>query len=399
MKTYSVLWFDDEHHRLESVKEEALRNSIRLLGYTNAEDGIKELERNLFSYDAIIVDGNFYSSSRSSGDAVDDKALVSVARFLDSVRDKKDMPWFIFSGQANFTKQKNPFADVFKDNEVYDKNKDEDSLRLWADIKTAADKQKETQIRHKYVKVFDVCTETYIGSEATKHIMPILSNIEEPGAGFEEEAYFNGLRKVIELIFRACNRYGFLHDKCISNDIVNLSWSSIFMSGKEVSLPSGEIISSAKPHFPVIISNAVKSILEITSVASHTEGENKDNGKSNLKDYRKWVNSPYLLYSLTFQLMDVLLWFKNYTDENNNVEANKANWNIVRADTVAQHSGIICQDENRNYYCDDYLLSYQYIQTNFTVGDKVIITDFIVNNNSKTKDRYRYFATKIEKQK
>jgi len=44
------------------------------------------------------------------------------------------------------------------------------------------------------------------------------------------------------------------------------------------------------------------------------------------------LNTPYLLYSLTFKLMDVLLWFYEYIKENNNIELNKAFWVDLNSD-------------------------------------------------------------------
>lgn len=327
MKEYRVLWFDDCHETQEPTKDEALVEGITLVGYSNAQDGLRELQNNLFSYDAVLVDGLFYSSNLDSGDAVNDNALFTVARFLDKMEDKKKIPWFILSGQASFTKEANRIAVEYKENKVYDKNSDEDFKKLWNDIKREADKQIETQIKHRYQNVFDVCSEEYIGVKASKYLIDILCSIECPEAEFDDEKYFNGIRKVVELVFRASNKIGLLHDKCIPNDIVNLTWSSLFMAGKEIEIkPSNDKISCAKSHFPLLLANNVKAILDITSAASHTEGEEKENGKVNFADYKKLITSNYLLYSLVFQVMDLLLWFKKYADENPDKEENKLLW-------------------------------------------------------------------------
>lgn len=124
-------------------------------------------------------------------------------------------------------------------------------------------------------------------------------------------------------MFRAANKLGVLHDKCLdSRGNVNLSESSLFLSG----LPTNHLgVSCTKSHFPKIISDAVKSILFVTGAASHTvDPEVKSN--LNLAEYRTTVNTPYLLYSITFQLIDVLIWYKQYSDEHQVVEENKKLW-------------------------------------------------------------------------
>jgi len=322
MKQYKVLWFDDNHETLESIKDDAKGNDIVLIGFTNAEDGIKELELNLLFYDAVIVDGLFYRTSKQTGDTVDDSALFNVARFLDKAEDKKKMPWFILSGQTSFLNETNRIAQEYKANRVYSKNFDADFEQLWKDIKKAADEQEDTQIRHEYKQVFDVCTPDYIGKEAQKNLLEILKSVRNPNNNFNDELYFTQIRIIIESMFRAANKFGLLHNACIANGKVNLTESSLFLAGLETKYLK---VKCAITHFPKLIADAVQSILFITGAASHTIDPDMKNN-INLMDYRKVINSPYLLYCLTFQLMDVLVWFKEYVDEHSNIEENKTHW-------------------------------------------------------------------------
>jgi hypothetical protein len=326
MKQYNVIWFDDEHEQFEVRKDQARQKGIMLFGYNNAEDGIAELETNFLFYDAAIVDGKFYKSSRNTGDTVDNLALSSVARFLDKLENKKKIPWFILSGQMEFVTGINDIAIEYKNNKVYNKNFSKDYDQLWLDIINEADKQPETQIKHKYKAVFDVCSSEFIGESSSKYLVDILHNIEFPNEKFDDEKYFNGLRKVVELVFRACNKLGLLHDGCIVNGIVNLTGASLFMAGKELELKKENIkIKTTKTHFPLILANNVKSILDITSAASHTE-EEKENGKVNFAEYKKSISSNFLLYSLAYQVMDLILWYKEYSILNANNELNKSYW-------------------------------------------------------------------------
>lgn len=325
-----MIWFDDEFESLNIIKEKAALSGIQLIGFDNAEEGMSELRRNVANYDGGIVDGNFFRYPGKTGN-VNDKAFGYVAKELILL--DTSFPWFVLSGQMNFTKESNKYADVFKDGKVYDKLKNEDLDSLWDCVKTEADSRPETQVRHEFSKVFEACTERSLGSEAEKPLLQILKSIRNPTSSFDDELYFTQVRIILELMFRAANKLGLLHDKCLdSRGKVNLSESSLFLSG----LPTSHLgVSCAKSHFPKIISDAVKSILFITGAASHTiDPEVKNN--LNLVDYRKKIDTPYLLYSITFQLVDILIWYRQYSEENLAIEENKKLW---RSDDQHQQEG------------------------------------------------------------
>lgn len=103
-------------------------------------------------------------------------------------------------------------------------------------------------------------------------------------------------------MFRDANKRGLLHDKCIDEKRkVNLTESSLFMAGKPTKYLD---VYCDIPHFPPIIAANVKSMLEITRGASHTT-EPDEKELINLQAYWEQVNTPYLLYSLTFMLCDI----------------------------------------------------------------------------------------------
>lgn len=74
------------------------------------------------------------------------------------------------------------------------------------------------------------------------------------------------------------------------------------------------------------IEGHIRYLLEVTNAFSHTEDLGAENSTLQLSEFREMVRSPYLLYSLTFQLLDVLLWFKAYAEANPDVAKNKSLW-------------------------------------------------------------------------
>lgn len=181
---------------------------------------------------------------------------------------------------------------------------------------------------------------------------------------FDSHIYYNPIRKVLEWMFRAARKRGLLHDRCFDNkDRVNLSDCYRFMAGRPT-LHSGVICRAA--HFPVIIANNVQFILDITGGGSHTttvpEKENP-----NLTAYWAMINTPYLLYSLTFLLCDIIIWFGQYVQENEDIDKNKALWR----DLVLE--GEVERGVDRFLYVGDCKLS-SYLARTCMEGDYVRVT-------------------------
>lgn len=383
MKTYNVIWFDDEYDTLEILRENATINGIFHKGFIDAESGLLELEKNIMVYDAVIVDGRFINKH---GGTIEegDKAIVTVARTLDRLADRKKIPWFILSGHPNFTKEKNKFAEYFKDGKVYDKNNKEDIELLWVNLKNEADNQIETQIRHNHIEVFATCSEKYIGEAAAEALLSILKKENVINSFADNDIYFNSLRKIMEDFFRACNKWGLLPDAFITGTVA-MNEASRYFSGD-----SQRGYKIVKSEFPgKVLSNNIRNVVTISQPASH---------RAEIDEFIKYTGTPYLLTSTTYQLMDILVWFKRFVSENPDVEQNKKFYKIVEEVKPEDYiTGIIMQDEQRNYYCSDCLLNYKIVQTSFKIDDRIKIVQWTDNNNERTKSKYPKFATKFEK--
>lgn len=316
---YKVLWIDDEYKKQLDFIGEAEQEGIDITAFESHDEGIMDLNTKIDHYHAVILDAKV---KKGKDDTIVGLSGLTASRDrLVEINNTTYLPFFIFTGQPDYAQ-----ADWFKETygEYYIKALNND--KLFNDLKQAIEKKKEYQIQKKYQSAFSVCSAKYIGEDAAKHLLDILISTEYPSERFDDEKYFNGIRKVIEFVFRASNKLGLLHDKCIPKGIVNLTWCSMFMAGKEFDLkPSTEKICCDKTHFPQILANNVKSALDITSAASHTE-EERENGKVNFSEYKSRIASNYLLYSLTFQVMDLLLWYRKYADENPDKEKNKSYW-------------------------------------------------------------------------
>jgi cold shock CspA family protein len=216
---------------------------------------------------------------------------------------KKKFEVFVLTGQAE-AYEDNTFKKAFT--KVYKKGSDEEIDRLFSDIKVAAAAQEDTQIRHTYKRVFDVCTEKYIGELAGKDILNLLKVNDENSINND----FNAIRKLVEDLFIAFNKYNLLPVEFVKPTVA-LNQTSIFLAGQEQNEKTDAVYRRynhlQETHFPNQIVYYLRNILTVTQAGSH---------RSAIDLYVNTIKTPFLLKSVFFQLLDVIAWFKMYVDSN-----------------------------------------------------------------------------------
>jgi hypothetical protein len=309
-----VLWIDDQwdNSLIELAENEF---NLFLSAYKTSRAGMDELEKNIFAYSAVILDAKVFDESENEVAKL--VGMQHSIQRLTKLQAKHFIPFCVYTGQPDLVDDAT-FLEIMAGTRIF-KKASETKLML-AYLLEQIEKQPETQIKNDYQKAFEACE--FIGEEYQKHLLRILSSIKNPSQVFDDEVYFTQIRIILEGLFRKANKLGFLHNACLPFGKVNLTESANFLSG----VPTKHLnVSCGKKHFNKIISDSVDSILSITGAASHTvEADIKTN--INLQTYRIKNNTPYLLYSLTFQLMDILIWFKKYAEENNRIDENKSFW-------------------------------------------------------------------------
>jgi hypothetical protein len=304
---YNILWIDDEHETLTGTKGRAKRNGINLIPFKSLNSGMNELERNFPFYDGILLDAKFFENEDDVKGTEDTYNVHRAKERLLQLKKKFDV--FVLTGQAEAYEDKS-FQKAFT--KVYKKGSDEEIDRLFSDIKVAAATQEDTQIRHSYKRVFDVCTEKYIGELAGQDILNLLKVNDESVI----DNHFTAIRKVVEDLFIAFNTYNLLPKEFVSPSIA-LNQSSIFLAGQEQNESTDAVYKRYKhlqeTHLPKQIAFYLRSILSVTQPAAH---------RSDIDLFVKTIKTPFLLKSVIFQLLDVMVWFKMYVDANPRTE----NW-------------------------------------------------------------------------
>lgn len=312
---YNILWIDDEHETLGGTKGRAKRNGINLIAFKSLNGGMSELERNYPFYDGVLLDAKFFENENDQKGSED---TYNVHRAKEQLLQlKKKFEVFVLTGQAEAYEDKT-FKKAFT--KVYKKGSDEEIDRLFSDIKEAAASQHDTQLRHAYNRVFDVCTEKYIGEYAGQDILNLLKVENESNI----DNHFNAIRKIVEDLFSSFHKFNLLPSEFVSPNVA-LNQSSIFLSGQEQYERTDTVYKLHKhleeTHLPSQIAYYLRSILSVTQAGSH---------RSNIDQHVRTVKTPFLLKSVFFQLLDVLVWFKMYVDSNPIVK----NWE--RIDTTSE---------------------------------------------------------------
>ncbi|PXX30403.1 hypothetical protein [Arenibacter sp. ARW7G5Y1] len=320
---YNILWIDDQHEELSALHKTAIDYDITLVPFKSMNGGCGELERNHHLYDSVLLDAKFFENENDSPGSEDTK-------WVHQTKDRilqlpKKFEYFVLTGQAKAYASEE-FNNAFKN--VFEKGKSDDEDKLFQMLVDASSKQIETQIRHENPIIFKVVKD--YEPEVEKTLLQILNGVKNGFANFEDELYFTKLRIVLEHFFRKANELSLLHDACVQKggSQVNITESGLFLSGQDARHSK---VKCSKTHFPKIISENVKSIILVTGAASHTSKvditQNMD-----YQDYRKIIKSPYLLYSLAYKLMDVLIWFSEYSKTNSNKALNKSFWEDIEFD-------------------------------------------------------------------
>jgi hypothetical protein len=220
----------------------------------------------------------------------------------------------VLTGQAE-AYEDNTYKKIFSN--IYRKGIDRDIEQLFVDIKKAADNQEDTQLRHKHRRVFEACTEEYIGYKTSNDLLQLLKLNDDS----DLENNLNTVRKIIEDLFISFNRNGLLPDVFVKPS-VSLNPSSIFLSGSKNNRDDAwaQFIHNEETHLPAPISSTLRYILAIVQSGSH---------RSEVDRHLQEVKAPYLFKSILFQLLHIITWYKMYIDR----RPKKENWKTIQANT------------------------------------------------------------------
>lgn len=276
MKTYNVIWIDDECKEPwgEQFIVDAEQEGLYITEFKVRKEGMDIFLSDIDAWDAIILDAKCFDESIDETTELD--GLYNAIDIITENKKRKIIPWFVLSGQADLLDDKQ-FEKSLRGKKIYNKNLAKDKEKLFADIKREANENIETQIRHKYADIFA----TNANKPIILKLLKAIRNDDNKNA-----ALLNDIRNILEDILDECVNRGFL-----LNDSIN-------KRSKEF---------REKLIVPTHIKRNMYSVTDISQEGSHP---------SPVRDAVASGAAPYLIDSTVKELLNIILWWDGYKKAN-----------------------------------------------------------------------------------
>lgn len=332
--SYKVLLIDDRHNdaSLEAVKKMSKMANIELVGVKYHTEGMELLQKDSsFEFQAIILDAFGFKKSESDEDKMTNSGLYYSLKTLSELKSDRVIPWFVYTGHPKNLSDEDFLEKIAVYQEDYKFGRPElcyytktlHEKELLQDIKTEIDNLENSQIQLQHKHVFQIAKKINVPHEDINNLVNIFKSIQSYVNDIKPSLYFTQLRKYIEYVFRDAAKYNILHEKCINEKgQVNLGESSLFLAGENIKRLN---VRCNKTHFSKIMAENIKNLIFITGAASHTSDVDPAENM-HYQEYRKSIETPYLLYQLTFVVCDLFVWYDNYIKDNNDISINKSFW-------------------------------------------------------------------------
>ena len=325
-----VLWFDDEYHKLHAIFEEALDHGIKLIGVTNAIEGINLLRRHPENYDAILLDGIFHSHDQLN-DTLSEKAFGKVALYLRENHSNHQLSWYILSGQATF-KEDNVLVSTFGDKRVYDKANKTDRTDLFETICAENSDKDLVKLRTQYAAVFDACNTLQFTSAEIGILIDVLKQPEVQLDTHTKKQKLKSAREFIESYFLVANRLGFIDDICISHGQVSMLWAVRYLGKQQLTITLNDV----KVNFqfnglqmPIELYGLLNHVLNICQAAAHKDNSSEVENKIRITEYLDKMPQTYLLSIVSSTLCEAILWLHQHVEKYPDIAYNRTCWERI----------------------------------------------------------------------
>lgn len=314
---YNILWIDDHHEKLAGLKGNAKSKGINLVAFKSVNAGIAELEHNYPFYDGVLLDAKILENEDDL-DGTEDTQFIHAAKDQLLQFTKKKFEIFVYTGQVE-AYDDIQFKKAFSN--IYRKGSNSERDRLFVDLKTAASKLDDTQLKHQYRAILKVCDNKYIGANQFERLFSLILDLENKERIEETGDLLNPIRKIIEALFGSLRDIGI-----IPSEVKSLNRSSLFLANKH-----SDYIHLSEFIHPMVAAN-LHRLIDITQDGSHSEGELR----LRVDEYLQNNSSDFLYKSTIYLLFDILVWSKEFIDRNGDVDGNKMLW-VKKTSEDANH--------------------------------------------------------------
>lgn len=267
------------------------------------------LEKNFYDYHFVILDGlGHLTSGRTEGKGDDGFAMVAIEIIKNlSIKFGRTLPCCLFTAYQddrvlNALKQANNGLMVFS------KNYDGDTDKMWEYIRTCYKNSPETTVRQNYSDIFFIFEIGLLGSTIERELIQFLLAEQNTGLdSFKQVA--RQIRPLMEAVYLKIAEIDrkFLPDGLQQGKEQSLSNAIFFMAGKPKwnnTLRRYEIHS--KDYMPLHLWFLVDALQKATS--------------STAMHHTNATISRYTLASYKQILVDLLLWFRVFTEKHSQIK-------------------------------------------------------------------------------
>ncbi len=311
---------DDDAEYASAQKRMALGHGFELSWFQTWEEAKERVRDRQFK--AVILDakGQLNQNSAKEDSAHLQQARMDLANWRGS---NIHVPYVINTGFDDGETRHLP------DEKRYLKGNEAD---LYGELKVMVERSAENALRHRYEDVFAALQAAQFEPEAPNVLLEVLLFIERGDRSGQDRLFMNPLRQVVEHFFVAAHRCGLLPDELVRPSL-NQRLCSLFLAGEKVQFPSPTnpklLLRSDRPLLPKLLAEGLRNVLRVTNWGSHAMFrtatiEDTNEIQENEAALRAHGGSPYLLSTVVFQLMDVLVFFHRFITENPDPKVNRS---------------------------------------------------------------------------
>lgn len=372
----NVIWVDDEIEvicpeiGLGGLKRELRKYNIEVIGKAhtfNEFEGVMAVCRD--RVDAVITDANFNDVSRAVAKDEDFKGLIKMIGVIASCNEKRDIPFFLYSGKEEYFNFQNGELDYFDTNGRRFRKGDFEKMfkKIREDVEHI--NSPSFRIRKKFAKELEAAK--LIDGNEECLMNALLYDYSEDWKNTED--YFNPMRKMVERIFVECKRIQLVPEN------IKLSGWKRFLENKDNVYSISEGIGEIMPK-PLIYN--LDYFLHITQDGSHGDGDLELGIDTYVRENRN-IN---LFRTVLYIAMDLCLWYAKNVKNNISICEPTPKWK-VKEDAFICMGEVTKQDSNGKLVlvCENFLLG-EPKNEEYAEGDTI----GVIKETSKNKYTFSY---------
>ncbi len=301
MKETYILHIDDNEEHGNRLKNLAYQigvendKTVRTDFFTNLNSGYEALNKDVYKYDAIILDAKCVINE---GEQDSFRFLLKALRDLEKINQRKGTIHIPFAVNTGYIDTDS--VDTMKDEvehykgKIFDKSEEEAMLRyLFKEI----NKNEITKIEKEYADVFEVFDEGYFSNSVTDiraKLINIIKNLEDES---KKESILQDSRVIQEEIYNVLNqKITALRNKNSFFD------KNKFLSGSKDRNYRYTTTIYQTPSLDILASNIY---LNASSFGNHSSNQPQN------VDAKYWeMPTKYAIKSVFYALLEQLVWFK-----------------------------------------------------------------------------------------